>query len=95
MIVKERTVPGRGIMTATHPEGTLTVIATIGGGVAVVVTVVAAAGVGARIALETVTETGTGRGIGTEIETGSGIEPEAGVPLTAELAQEAGVEVRH
>lgn len=91
MIVRETTAPERGIMTATHREGTPTAIATIAGEAAVAVTVVAAAGVGARIAPVTATERGTGIGTGTEI----GIcEIAVGAGHTAELGLEAGVEVR-
>lgn len=92
MTVRGTTVPGRGIMTATHQGGTRTAIATTAGEVAVAVTVEAAAGVGARTVSEIVTERGTG--IGTETGTEIGIEIEAGAGPTAELCLEAEVEVR-
>lgn len=92
MTVRETTVPGRGIMTATCQGGTRIAIATIAGGAAVAATVGAAAGVGARIAFEIVTERGTGKG--TETGIGTGIAIEAGAGHTAELGLEAEVEVR-
>lgn len=81
MTEREMIVPERGIMTATHQEGTLTAIAIIAGEAAV--TVVVAAAVGARTTFETVKER--------EIEIGTEIAAEAS--HSAEHSLQAGAEV--